>query len=174
MCWVARRGNQDALARALNTLHTAVSYEAQPTNQLTVPSDVSAVRCMSGTQTMGMRNRMNTFLSIHWLSSKVVRDRGYRESEVRSFFAHPQMVGYLRSDGLRGIQPPFKPAWYDHSSAFSAFQVQKTHPAAFSYEMVWASQYWRKKVLYSLLKVEALPLFPVQEAILVEPERVPS
>ena len=84
------------------------------------------------------------------------------------------MLGYMRSVGSRGIQPFARPAWYDHSSAFSAFHAHCTHPWPFSYVIVCASQYWRKNVLKAALNDDALPVRPLHEPTRVEPESEPS
>ena len=69
------------------------------------------------------------------------------------------MSGYLRSAGSRGIHPCASPAWYAHSSAFSAFHVHCTHPAPpRSNVLACASQYFRRNALYSSLKDAAGPV----------------
>ena len=60
----------------------------------------------------------------------------------------PQMLGYLKSVGSCGIQPFANPAWYDHSSALSIFQVHITQPwPPLSKAMTWASHVCLKNVL---------------------------
>jgi len=76
--------------------------------------------------------------------------------------------------GSWGIQPYFKPARYDQSSAFSAFQVHMIQPWPFSYEIVCASQNLRRKVLYWEVKWAPLPLLPAHDPLDEEPCLLPS
>jgi hypothetical protein len=89
--------------------------------------------------------------------------------------AQPQMVGYLKLVGFCGIQPFAKPAWYDHSSAFSAFHVHISQPwPPLSKAITWASHACLKNVLKLELNVDAFPVKPVQLPMRVEPGYVPS
>jgi hypothetical protein len=58
----------------------------------------------------------------------------------------------MRSVGLLGIQPYWRPAEYDHSSADSVFHVHCIHPLAFSYVMIF---YRANAVISTALKVLA-------------------
>ena len=75
------------------------------------------------------------------------------------------MFGYCRSVGFCGIHSFASPAWYDHSSAFSAFHVHCTHPAPpRSNALACASQYFRRNALYSSLKDAARPVRPAHDS----------
>ena len=96
-------------------------------------------------------------------------------SVMKSFYEE-QMLGYMRCVGSCGIHPFARPAEYDHSSPVpaSVFHVHCIQPAPASYELVCASQNWRRNVLYWLLNPLAAPAQPSHAPTYVLPGYVPS